>query len=73
MREGIGVEPRARVHVFVYDPGVFDASFSRRFGFRAAGFWDGAIQVRGGRRSSARLVGTLVHEYTHAALRRWRR
>jgi hypothetical protein len=47
---------------------VFDASFSERFGFRAAGFWDGAIHVRGGTQVDPRLVGTLVHEYTHAAL-----
>ena len=68
VRDGLGVEPRGRVRVFVYDPAVFDASFSARFGFRAVGFWDGAIQVRGGTRVDARLVGTLVHEYVHAAL-----
>jgi len=68
VREGLGVEPRARTRVFVYDPVVFDASYSARFGFRAAGFWDGAIQVRGGTQVDARLVGTLVHEYLHAAL-----
>ena len=68
VRDGLGVEPRARVRVFVYDPVVFDASFSANFGFRPAGFWDGAIQVRGGTQVDARLVGTLVHEYVHAAL-----
>lgn len=68
VREGIGIDPRVRVQVFVYDPAVFDASYSARFGFRAAGFWDGAIHVRGGTQVDARLVGTLVHEYTHAAL-----
>ncbi len=68
VREGIGIDPRTRVQVFVYDPAVFDASYSARFGFRAAGFWDGAIHVRGGTQVDARLVGTLVHEYTHAAL-----
>jgi len=68
VREGIGVDPRVRVQVFVYDPGVFEAMFSQRFGFRAAGFWDGAIHVRGGTQVDARLVGTLVHEYTHSAL-----
>ena len=68
VRDGLGVEPRNRVRVFVYDPGVFDSAFSSRFGFRAAGFWDGAIQVRGGTRVSAQLVGTLTHEYVHAAL-----
>ena len=68
VRDGIGVDPRVRVQVYVYDPGVFDASYSARFGFRAAGFWDGAIHVRGGTQVDARMVGTLVHEYTHAAL-----
>ncbi|MGH2898521.1 MAG: hypothetical protein ACRDMZ_07590, partial [Solirubrobacteraceae bacterium] len=68
VRDGIGVEPRNRVQVFVYDPAVFDGAFSGRFGFRAAGFWDGAIQVRGGTQVSAELVGTLSHEYVHAAL-----
>jgi hypothetical protein len=69
VRDRIGVEPRnGRVLVFVYDPGIFDASFGGRFGFRPAGFWDGAIQVRGGTQVDARLVSTLWHEYTHAAL-----
>jgi hypothetical protein len=68
VRARIGVEPRGRVLVFVYDPGVFDGSFSARFGFRAAGFWDGAIHVRGGTQVDARLLATLAHEYVHAAL-----
>jgi hypothetical protein len=68
VRDGIGVDPRVRVQVFVYDPGVFDGAFSERFGFSAAGFWDGAIHVRGGTQVDARLVATLAHEYTHAAL-----
>ncbi len=68
VRDGLGVEPRARIRVYVYDPAVFDAAYSARFGFRAAGFWDGAIQIRGGTQVDASLVGTLVHEYLHAAL-----
>ncbi len=68
VRDGIGVAPRARVQVFVYDPGVFDATYAQRFGFSAAGFWDGAIHVRGGIQVDARLVATLSHEYVHAAL-----
>ena len=68
VRDGLGVEPRTRVRVFVYDPAVFDDAYSARFGFRAAGFWDGAIQVRGGTQADARLESTLVHEYVHAAL-----
>src|SRR5262249_9100244 len=44
--------------------------YASHFGFRAAGFWDGAIHVRGGRVIEARLIGTLHHEYLHAALDR---
>jgi hypothetical protein len=68
VRDVLRVEPRSRVSVFVYEPSVFDAEYSARFGFRAAGFWDGAIHVRGGRTIDARLVSTLHHEYFHAAL-----
>jgi hypothetical protein len=68
VRDSLKVEPRYRVKVYVYEPSVFDAEYASRFGFRAAGFWDGAIHVRGGRVIDARLVGTLHHEYLHAAL-----
>jgi hypothetical protein len=68
VRDEIKVEPRSRVRVYVYEPSVFDASYSSLFGFRAAGFWDGAIHVRGGQSLDARLVSTLHHEYLHAAL-----
>jgi hypothetical protein len=68
VRDTLGVEPRNKVRVFVYEPNDFDAAFSSRFGFRAAGFWDGAINVRGGRAIDARLVATLHHEYLHSAL-----
>ena len=56
------VDPRNRVKVYVYAPDAFDAEYAPRFGFRAAGFWDGAIHVRGGQRFDARLVSTLHHE-----------
>lgn len=68
VRDTLGVAPRNRVRVYVYEPSEFDAAFSSRFGFRAAGFWDGAINVRGGRVIDTRLVSTLHHEYLHAAL-----
>jgi Peptidase MA superfamily len=68
VRDQLKVEPRNRVKVYVYAPDVFDAEYASRFGFRAAGFWDGAIHVRGGQRFDARLVSTLHHEYTHSAL-----
>ena len=68
VRETLGVEPHNRVRVYVYEPSAFDAAFSARFGFRAAGFWDGAVNVRGSHGVDARLVATLHHEYLHAAL-----
>ncbi len=68
VRDTLGVAPRNKVSVYVYEPTEFDAAFSSRFGFRAAGFWDGAVHVRGGRSFDARLVSTLHHEYLHAAL-----
>jgi hypothetical protein len=68
VRDLLKVEPRTRVHVYVYAPDVFDADYAARFGFRAAGFWDGSMHVRGGQYFDARLVSTLHHEYVHAAL-----
>ena len=64
----IAVRPRTRFSVLIYDAAVFDAQFGGRFGFRAAGFFDGVVHVRGSTRVDARLVGTLHHEYAHAAL-----
>ncbi len=68
VRDVLGIAPDASVRVVVYDAGVYDREFSGLFGFRSAGFWDGAIHVRAGVRVDARLVGTLHHEYVHAAL-----
>lgn len=64
----LSIRPRTRFSVLIYDAAVFDARFGGRFGFRAAGFFDGAVHVRGSTRVDGRLVGTLHHEYTHAAL-----
>jgi len=64
----LGIRPRQRVLVVVYDPGVFDTRFGRLFGFRAAGFYDGAIHIRGLAKIERGLVGALHHEYTHAAI-----
>jgi len=64
----LGIRPRSDVEVRVYDPGVFDAQFANAFAFRAAGFFNGAIHIRGGIKVDPRLVRTLHHEYLHAAL-----
>ena len=68
VRDQLKVEPRNKTRVLVYAPDVFDADYASRFGFRAAGFWDGAIHVRGGQQFDERLVSTLQHEYVHSAL-----
>ena len=64
----IAIRPRARIAVVIYDSAAFDERFGGMFGFRAAGFFDGSIQVRGAPRIDQRLLRTLHHEYTHAAL-----
>ena len=63
----IGLRPRTRIEVWVYDPAVFGERFNGIFRFQAAGFFNGAIHVRGGSRIDAQLVRTLHHEYVHAA------
>ena len=66
--EALSIRPRRRIEVYIYDPGIFDAEFSRIFGVRIAGFFNGTIHVRGGARIDEQLVQTLHHEYVHAAL-----
>ena len=66
--DAIGVRPRARVRVVIYDSASFDERFGGIFGFRAAGFFDGSVHVRGAARLDERLLRTLHHEYAHAAL-----
>ncbi len=66
--EILDVRPGGRRRVVVYDPADFDRRFAQSFGFRAAGFFDGAIHVRGGVQVDARVARTLHHEYVHCAL-----
>lgn len=66
--DAIGLRPRAKVQVVVYDAAVFDAQFSELFGFRTAGFFDGVMHVRGSTQVDLALAATLSHEYTHAAV-----
>jgi hypothetical protein len=63
----LAIAPRGRTRVVVYDAGVYDAEFARRFGFRSAGFFDGIVHVRSGVSVDAPLAATLRHEYVHAA------
>lgn len=63
----LGLRPRRRIRVEVYDPPVFDATFSGLFRFPAAGFYQGSIRVRGAQRFTGALERTLHHELVHAA------
>lgn len=68
LRDLLGVDPRQRIVVTVYDPAVFDASFGGLTAFPVAGFYAGSIRVRGDTRLTAELARVLHHEYVHAAL-----
>ncbi len=64
----LGLRPRQRIQVQVYDAGVFDAEFAPYFRFQAAGFYAGGIRVRAGSAVDRALVRCLRHELVHAAL-----
>ncbi len=64
----LDVRPGGRQRVVVYDSADFDRRFAGSFGFRAAGFFDGVIHVRGDVKLVARIARTLHHEYVHCAL-----
>jgi hypothetical protein len=64
----LGIQPRGRTRVVVYDAEVYDREFSRLFQFRSAGFFNGAVHVRSGVSVDEALATTLRHEYVHAAL-----
>ncbi len=63
----LGLRPRRRLPVWVYDPGIFDAQFAGRFRFRVAGFFGDAIRVRGDTAVTVPISRTLHHELVHAA------
>ena len=65
--ELLGLRPPRRIEVFVYDPQLFDSHYAGRFRFGLAGFFDGAIHVRGATRLSVELGRVLHHELVHAA------
>jgi Peptidase MA superfamily len=64
----LGLRPRRRIDVVVYDPAVFDAQFGGAFRFPAAGFYQGVIRIRGDTRLTQDLSRVLHHELVHAAL-----
>jgi len=63
----LGLRPRRRLQVSVYDPELFDARYARLAPFRIAGFYGGTIRVRGDVQVTPALVRTLHHELVHAA------
>jgi hypothetical protein len=66
--ELLGLRPRRKLEVVVYDPAIFDRTYAALFRFPAAGFYGGTIRVRGDTTLSPRLRSTLHHELVHAAL-----
>ena len=63
----LGLRPARPITVVVYDPAVFDGSFSGLFRFPAAGFYEGRVHIRGDTVVSDRLVRVLHHELVHAS------
>ena len=63
----LDLRPEKKIDVYVWDPALFDAQYAGLFRFPAAGFYGGAIQVRGDDRITPRLVRVLHHELVHAA------
>ena len=64
----LGLRPRRKIEVVIYDPRVFDQQFSGAFRFAAAGFYHGVIRIRGATVLDVRLSRVLHHELVHAAL-----
>jgi len=64
----LGLSPPRKIRVVVYDPVVFDETFSGLFRFSAAGFYADVIRIRGATVIHEGLVRVLHHELVHAAL-----
>ena len=63
----LGLRPPRRIEVWVYDSAIFDQQFGGRFRFSAAGFYNGAIHIRGATQMTVGLGRVLHHELVHAA------
>jgi hypothetical protein len=68
LNDYLGLRPRGRIEVVIYDPDVFDQRYSGAFRFAAAGFYHGVIRIRGATKLSVSLSRVLHHELVHAAL-----
>jgi hypothetical protein len=64
----LGLRPGRDVEVWIYDPAIFDSHFGSRFRFPVAGFFQGAVRVRGDVELTAHLSRVLHHELVHAAI-----
>jgi len=63
----LGLRPERKIDVYVWDPEIFAERFRGLFRFPAAGFYGGAIHVRGDERVTPALIRVLHHELVHAA------
>jgi hypothetical protein len=64
----LGLRPKRRIQVVIYDPDVFDRQFAGIFRFAAAGFYHGVIRIRGTTQLTTGLSRVLHHELVHAGL-----
>jgi len=63
----LSLRPENKIVVYVWDPALFDREYSGLFRFPAAGFYGGAIHIRGATRITPQLVRVLHHELVLAA------
>jgi hypothetical protein len=63
----LSLRPSRDVEVWIYDPAIFDTRFAGRFRFPVAGFYQGAVRVRGDVQLTRGLSRVLHHELVHAA------
>jgi hypothetical protein len=63
----LSLRPERKIDVYVWDPSLFDAKYAGLFRFSAAGFYNGAIHIRGLTQVTPSLVRVLHHELVHAA------
>lgn len=63
----LDLRPEQKLVVYVWDSALFDREYRGLFRFPAAGFYGGAIHIRGDVRITPALVRVLHHELVHAA------
>lgn len=68
LEDFLGLRPKRRIRVVIYDSDVFDRQFAGVFRFAAAGFYHGVIRIRGGAELTTELSRVLHHELVHAGL-----